>query len=219
MAVRQPDPDYRFKIVVIGAAGSGKTAMVDQLLTGEFQSATRTTVGVDYRSFRLDVKQNVIQLELWDTAGQETYRAVAKTYFRSALGCVLVFDTTSQTSFDELQFWLGQFRQLANPNALVLLAGNKIDLVDERQVSPEAAEQFAKDHLLEYFETSAATAQNIKETFEKVGRGIFELVQGGKLQVARVGEKPKASAVGNDDTENAIDITSEIARHGAGCLC
>jgi small GTP-binding protein len=219
MARRLPDPDYRFKVVIIGAAGSGKTAMVDQLLTGEFQSATRTTVGVDYRSFRIDVKQNVIDLELWDTAGQETYRSIAKTYFRSALGCVLVYDTTSQASFDELQYWFGQFRELANPNSLVLLAGNKIDLENERQVSPEGAEQFAKDHFLEYIETSAATAQNIKEVFQKLGRGIFDLVEAGKLQVARVGEKKKVAKVDEPDDLATAELGAELAKHGVGCLC
>jgi small GTP-binding protein len=217
MARHGPEPDYRFKVVIIGAAGSGKTAMVDQLTTGEFHDSTRTTVGVDYRTFRLDVQQHVVQLELWDTAGQETYRAIAKTYFRSALGCVLVYDTTSQTSFDELQYWFGQFRELASPNALVLLAGNKIDLEGNRQVSPEVAEQFAKDHFLEYLETSAATATNIREVFEKLGRGIFELVQSGKLQIPRIGDKKKV--VLNPDDQAAEDVQAELARHSMGCLC
>lgn len=204
------NPDYRFKVVVIGAAGSGKTAMVDQLLTGKFSEQTKTTIGVDYRPYRMDIKQNVCQLELWDTAGQETYKAVAKTYFRGAVGCILVFDLTSQASFDELQFWLSQFRLLADPNAVIVLVGNKADLEETRQVSSDAAEQFAKDHLLEYLETSAVTAQNIKESFERVSRQIFDSVQEGKLKISRAGEKQKKS-------RQEVSLNAEISTHGACC--
>jgi small GTP-binding protein len=215
MLGRDPDPDYRFKVVLIGSAGSGKTTIVNQLLTGQFTPYTKTTVGVDYRPYRLDVKQNVIQLELWDTAGQEAYRAVAKTYFRGAVGCVLVFDTTSQESFDELSFWLGQFRQLGDPNAFALLAGNKIDLVGRRQVSSEAAEQFAADNLIDYLEASAATSQNIKETFERLARGILDGVMAGKLDIAR--EKPRKKGIARQAV--TVDVTQPPERHSEACEC
>jgi Ras-related protein Rab-2A len=219
MSRSEPEPDYRFKVVLIGAAGSGKTAIVTQLLTGEFSPAGKTTIGVEYRPFRVDIKQNVVQLELWDTAGQETYRAVAKTYFRGAVGCILVYDTTNQATFDDLQFWFGQFRQLADPNALVLLAGNKVDLVDRRQVSPESAEQFAKDNLIEYIETSAATAHNVKEIFQKLAYGIFEYVQNGNLQIARAGEAPKKGKHEKEVTQQdiAVDIGHQFANYSCGC--
>jgi Ras-related protein Rab-2A len=215
MLTREPDPDYRFKVVLIGAAGSGKTTIVNQLLTGQFTPYTKTTVGVDYRPYRLDVRQNLIQLELWDTAGQETYRAVAKTYFRGAVGCVLVFDTTSQESFDELSFWLGQFRQLGDPNAFTLLAGNKIDLTGRRQVSSEAAEQFAADNLIEYLEASAVTSQNIKETFERLARGILEGVMAGRLDIAR--EKPRRKEI--EWQAVTLDVTRPPERHSRPCEC
>lgn len=183
------DPDYRFKIVVIGSAGSGKTAMVDQLLDGKFSDQPKTTVGVDFRPTRIAVSQHVCELELWDTAGQETYRSIAKTYFRNSVGCVLVFDLTSQASFDELQMWLSQFRLVGDPNAVIILVGNKADLTEQREVQADVAEKFASDHLLEYIETSALTAQNVKETFEKMTRQLFESVQKGSLKVMKVGER------------------------------
>jgi small GTP-binding protein len=188
---QQGEPDYRFKVVVIGAAGSGKTAIVDQLITGQFSEETKTTIGVDYRPYRVTVRHNLVQLELWDTAGQETYKSVAKSYVRNSAGCLLVFDITNTNSFNELQFWLSQFRLLAESNAIVLLLGNKADRESERTVTHEAAEQFAKDHLLDYLETSALTAQNVKEAFERIARELFELAQEGKVQTGRGGEKGK----------------------------
>jgi small GTP-binding protein len=210
------EPDYRFKVVVIGAAGSGKTAIVDQLLTGQFTDQTKTTIGVDYRPYRTEFKQHVIQLELWDTAGQETYKAVAKSYFRSAIGCFIVFDTTSRSTFDELQFWLSQFRLLADSNAVILLIGNKVDLEENREVPTEMAEQFAKDHLLEYLETSAVTAQNVKEAFERVSRQIFDLVQDGKIQIGRSGDKLKGQTAVIDDS--GVTLSTAIA-HTGSCGC
>lgn len=195
----QGEPDYRFKVVIIGAAGSGKTAMVDRLITDKYQENTKTTVGVDYRPYRIDINQFVVQLELWDTAGQEQYKAVAKTYFRDAVGCILVYDLTEQKSFDELQFWLSQFRQLANPNAFVLLVGNKSDLADKRQVNADIAEKFAKDNLMQYLETSAVTAANIKESFERLAHGVFDLVREGKVDIPLGGKRPAHTATLQED--------------------
>jgi small GTP-binding protein len=187
------DPDYHFKVVIIGAAGTGKTALVDQLLTGQFSPHPKPTIGVYYRPYVTTVSDATIQLELWDTAGQETYKSVARTYFRGCVGAILVFDITSEPSFDELQFWLTQFRTIADPNAFVLLVGNKIDRECDRRIDPESAEQFARDHVLSYLETSALTAVNVKEVFEKISRELLGLVQMEKL--ARPMPKPQKEFV------------------------
>lgn len=76
------EPDYKFKICVIGSSGCGKTAMVDQLINEKFNDQTKPTVGVSYRPYCFTINDFIIQLELWDTAGQERYKSVAKTYFR-----------------------------------------------------------------------------------------------------------------------------------------
>ena len=199
--------DYKFKICIIGAASSGKTAIVERLISGEFNPDLKATVGVEYKPFRFDIGEYLCQLELWDTAGQEAYKAVAKSYFRQAVGCVLVFDLTEQKSFDELQFWLSQFRQLASPNAVILLAGNKADLEDRRQVSADVAEQFAKDNLLSYTETSALNGQNIMEIFQRLAKEIFDLVKSQKIFVdgtEHAVEKDEAD-IKTNDLQSEID--------------
>ncbi|KAH0787984.1 Ras-related protein Rab-4B [Histomonas meleagridis] len=179
--VKEYNADYRFKVCIIGAAGSGKTAMVDQYLDHEFHEQTKTTVGVDYRPCVFSINEYCVQLELWDTAGQETYQSIAKTYFRGAKGCILVFDITEQKSFDELSFWLGQFRQLADPNASIILVGNKADLEDQRQVTREAAEGYATSNMLDYLETSAVSGQNIGEVFDRIAHQLFNSAKEGKI--------------------------------------
>jgi len=194
-------PDYKFKICIIGAASAGKTAIVERLISGEFNPDLKPTVGIEYKPFRFDIGEYLCQLELWDTAGQEAYKAVARSYFRQAVGCVLVFDLTEQKSFDELQFWLSQFRELASPNGIILLVGNKADLEDKRQVSADTAEQFAKDNLLNYIETSALNGQNILEVFQRLTKEIFDLVKSQKIFVDSTGhavEKEEAEIREND---------------------
>ena len=206
-------PDYRFKVCIIGSAGCGKTAMVDQLITKKFAEQTKTTVGVDYRPYQYTVHDFIVQLELWDTAGQEQYRAVAKTYFRNAVGCVLVFDTTDQASFNELSYWLQQFRQQSDPNGVILLVGNKVDLADKRQIQPDAAEQFAKDNLLKYIETSALTGQNINETFERVANELFQLARENKIQVKSTAQQNQVPS------EHKIDLADELPNVASNCAC
>ena len=193
------EPDYRFKIVIIGAAGSGKTAMVERLITKGFSEKPKTTIGVEYSPFNLSINDFNIVLELWDTAGQENYKSVAKTYFRSALGCVLVYDITSQKSFEELTFWNSQFRELSDPKSFVLLVGNKSDLENDRQVSFEQAENYAKNNFIQYIETSAVNNQNIKETFERMGHEIFNRVRSGEISISK-NTKKSSNVVSNDLT-------------------
>lgn len=210
----QGEADYKFKIVVIGAAGSGKTAIVDQLIDKKFSEKPKTTVGVDYRPYRLKNGAFLTQLELWDTAGQENYKAIAKTYFRNAVGCVLVFDVTSQASFDELSMWLQTYKELADPASVILLVGNKTDLEKERVISAETAENFAKEKDLEYYETSAVSGQNIQEVFDRIGHKLFDLV---KLEKIFVDKSGRATQKSEQKESNNVDLAD--AEPVKACAC
>ena len=209
----QGEADYKYKVVVIGAAGSGKTAIVDRLIDKQFSEKPKTTVGVEYRPYRIKIDPFLIQLELWDTAGQENYNSIAKTYFRNAVGCVLVFDVTNQKSFDDLSFWLQTYRELADPNSEIILVGNKTDLKDERIISEETAEAFAKENQLHYYETSAFNGQNIDEVFNRLTHTIFDLIKMGKLYVDKSGRSAK-----QPKKEGDVALTGEM-EGGMGCAC
>lgn len=176
---------YRFKICVIGAASTGKSTIVHRLLKGEFKENTEATVGVEFHTYKINVEGTQISLDIWDSAGQERYRSVSKGYFRDAIGCVLVFDISNNKTFNDVSFWLNEFRELSNQNAFVLLVGNKTDLQSQREVTSEIAEQFANDKHISYIETSALDGTNINETFERLAHGIYDLLQNGKIEVSR----------------------------------
>jgi len=209
-------PDYRFKVVVIGAAGSGKTAMVERLVRKEFSEKQKTTVGVEFNPFKVCVNDFIVQLDLWDTAGQENYKAIAKSYFREAVGCVLVYDITSQKSFDELGFWLNQFRELADPQAFIILVGNKSDLESQRVISSDWATEFAEKQFLQYFETSALTAQNISEVFQTLCHTVFDRVRSGAIKSTLLTDESKKEK--KSQSVN-LDDQYSIMNNSAFCAC
>jgi small GTP-binding protein len=94
--------EHQFKVVVVGASGVGKTAIVSQLVNKTFKTESQPTIGVEFKSYSLSSEEENVKLQIWDTAGQERFRSVSKAYFRNALGAVLVFDLTQKNSFDEL---------------------------------------------------------------------------------------------------------------------
>jgi Ras-related protein Rab-2A len=109
----------------------------------------------------IDNKQ--IKLQIWDTAGQESFRSITRSYYRGAAGALLVYDITRRETFNHLTSWLDDARQHSNSNMTIMLIGNKSDLEHRRAVSFEEGQQFANEHGLIFLETSAKTAANVEE--------------------------------------------------------
>jgi small GTP-binding protein len=178
-----------FKIVVVGASGVGKTAIVSQLVSHTFREECQPTIGVEFKSWSLQTDTETVKLQIWDTAGQERFRSVSKAYFRNALGAVLVFDLTSKASFDELSMWINDLNTLCSPNAYIILVGNKTDREDDRIVTEGEAKETAKRHGLEYIETSAKSGDNVAEAFVRLGGGILRQIKTGKIAGPKTNEQ------------------------------
>ena len=162
------------KFIVIGSSGVGKTAILTRLVSNTFSDDTTSTVGVEFVSSEVTIDGKNIKLQIWDTAGQERFRAIAKNYFHSAAGVILVFDLTSRKSFDDLTQWMNDVHQHCDQNIVVTLVGNKCDLKDDRCISENEAKDFAESHHLEYIETSALNGNNIKYVFESTATGALK---------------------------------------------
>ena len=173
-----------FKIVVVGSSGVGKSAMVQRLIDGTFREEGQSTVGVEFKSFICPLEDQSVKLQIWDTAGQERFKSVSKAYFRNAVGAILVYDITNDTSFEDLSNWLHDLQSLCNPNAFILLVGNKADLESQRQVGVQQANDFAQQHRLDYLETSALSGQNISESFTRLAFGIAQRVASGQIVIS-----------------------------------
>jgi Ras-related protein Rab-2A len=125
-----------------------------------------------------------MKLQIWDTAGQEHFRAVTRSYFRNAAGCLLVYDVSRRQTFENVQNWLNDIREQADENIVICLVGNKLDLVDNRQVTSEEASQWAKENgIVRFVETSAKTGKNVVKAYEEVAQLIHENIVQGKYDL------------------------------------
>jgi len=144
-----------------------------QFAERRFQTRHELTIGVEFGSRSIDLNGEQIKLQVWDTAGQEKFRSITRTYYRGAAGCFLVYDVTRRESFENLSLWLSDCRKYSNQNIVVYVIGNKTDLEDQRQVTTEEGENFARENGLQFLETSAKTASNVDEAFIRSSKEIY----------------------------------------------
>ncbi|RPA84702.1 ras-domain-containing protein [Ascobolus immersus RN42] len=175
--------DYIAKIVSIGDSAAGKTSLTIRLCEGRFQTDHNVTIGVEFGSRTIEVASNPpkrIKLQIWDTAGQETFRAITKSYFRGATGALLVYDITRRNTFISCISWLHELRQSGEPHMSIILVGNKSDLAAQRQVSTAEAQAWADSQGLHAFvETSAKTGEEVEKAFVSVATEIYENIKKG----------------------------------------
>ncbi|CAL0311291.1 unnamed protein product [Lupinus luteus] len=174
--------DYVFKVVVIGDSGVGKTQILSRFAKNEFFFDSKSTIGVEFQTKTVMINDKVIKAQIWDTAGQERYRAVTSAYYRGALGAMLVYDITKQQSFDNVARWVEELRTHADRSIVIMLIGNKGDLIDKRIVATEDALEFAQDQCLFFSETSALSGENVESAFITLLQEINRVVSKKSLE-------------------------------------
>jgi small GTP-binding protein len=151
------------RVVVIGDSTVGKTSLLNHLTLRPFDPQVLPTVISDFRIHTRDINGISVELQLWDTAGQEKFRSIAPIYFRNAAAAVVVYDCTSRETFDHVPRWIEDFREIAGPETVVALAANKTDLRDISVVSRAEALELAASGNYLFLETSARTGAGIQE--------------------------------------------------------
>ncbi|EKG04844.1 hypothetical protein TCSYLVIO_004099 [Trypanosoma cruzi] len=202
---------YVFKYIIIGDSGVGKSCLLLQFTDKRFEPLHDLTIGVEFGARVVTIQQKNVKLQIWDTAGQESFRSITRSYYRGACGALLVYDVTRRETFTHLQTWLEDAKANANTAIVIMLIGNKCDLEAKRQVSREEGESFARKNNLVFMETSAKTAQNVDDAFMKTAMMIYENVQSGVVDLSVVSGKPSPAAA----------AVTPAARGGSSnqCLC
>ncbi len=149
------DLEVIVKLVIIGESFVGKTNILLRFVNNCFKDDEKPTVGMDFMSRDVVLDGQKVKAQFWDTAGQEKYRAIARSYFKIADGVLLVYDVTRRKTFSKVNFWVEDIRQNCSKTVKIMLIGNKIDLVEERTVSTEEGKELANIHNLFFYETSA----------------------------------------------------------------
>ena len=166
------------KAVLLGETAVGKTCIIARFINNTFENNIMSTTGASYAGKTMAFEEfggKCIKFEIWDTAGQEKYRALTKIFYKDAGVAILVYDITRKESFDELKdYWYNQIKECAPKNIVIGIAANKCDLYDNEQVSEDEARNFANEIGAVFKLTSASTNQGIEELFKGVGCKVLD---------------------------------------------
>ncbi|KAN0038535.1 hypothetical protein ACTA71_000714 [Dictyostelium dimigraforme] len=198
------EEDKQYKVLLIGDSDVGKTSIVKRFSDDTFDEDLLCTIGVEFKMKEVKVDGKKVDLCIWDTAGQEKFRALISSYYRGAHGIILTYDVTKRESFDNLNYWLNEVENFANRSNLVkLLVGNKIDK-ENREVTREEGAEFAKKKAMLFIECSAKSKIGIQQAFEELAQKIIEIPQNTSSS------QPK---------QRNVKVEDEPEHYQGGCSC
>jgi len=193
-----PNPQLpkKWKVMLIGDVAVGKTSFRTRYIRDVVKTSEAPTIGVEYETTPIVLKDSTTaKVVLWDTAGSEKYLSLTTAHYKQSHGALLFFDLTDRETFDHVSFWLSQIADKAEEDTIVMLIGNKSDLVKDnpsaRKVSEHEAREFAQKYGLMYHETSAKTGKNVKEAFSDLLEAINRSQMGDSSRDAKEKEKER----------------------------
>ncbi|XP_034106015.1 ras-related protein Rab-18 [Drosophila sulfurigaster albostrigata] len=196
--------DRAIKLLIIGESGVGKSSLVRRFVENKFDENHDVTIGMDFKSAVMNVDGIDYKVALWDTAGAERFRSLTPSFYRKALGAILVYDITDRDSLVKLEAWLAEVDSFSdNPNIAIIVVGNKID--KDRVVDREEGRKFARKHRALFIETSAKCDQFVSDAF----RDIVEKI---------VSSEYFGSGTGASNGMT-IDNTQDVDAAGSTCYC
>ena len=206
------EEEEAFKIVLIGESGVGKTSIISQFIQKIFQDDIQPSMGGTFTSKSLLFDDGkVLRFDIWDTAGQEKYRALTQMFYKDANAAILVFDITRKDSFEELtKYWIEKIKENSSSDIILFLAANKSDLVEKEDVNEEEARKFAKEINADFCSISAKNSIGIDDLFIQIakkytGRTDFKFVDSQEeLEMLR-----KDSGLKNKSKSNSMKLTKE----------
>ena len=169
--------EYIFKYIIIGDSGVGKSCLLLQFLEGSFKANHEATIGVEFGTKIITTDNGTnVKLQVWDTAGQDAFKSITRSYYRNAAGALVVYDITNKQSFINVKKWLEEAQVNGNKEMVLALVGNKSDLESKRQVSQQEGLDFANKNGLIFIETSAVSASNVSQVFMNVASQIIRKI-------------------------------------------
>ncbi|KAK9822104.1 hypothetical protein WJX74_007945 [Apatococcus lobatus] len=172
MAGTTVSPLAKYKLVFLGDQSVGKTSIITRFMYDKFDNTYQATIGIDFLSKTMYLEDRTVRLQLWDTAGQERFRSLIPSYIRDSSVAVVVYDVSNRQSFLNTVRWIEEVRTERGTDVIIVLVGNKTDLVDKRQVSIEEGDAKAREFSVMFIETSAKAGFNIKALFRKIAGAL-----------------------------------------------
>ncbi|KAJ3207462.1 Ras- protein Rab-5C [Dinochytrium kinnereticum] len=160
------------KLVLLGEAAVGKSSLVLRFVNNEFQENKEPTIGAAFLTQKCRLEDKVIKFEIWDTAGQERFHSLAPMYYRNAQAAIVAYDITKTASLDKAKSWVKELQRQANPNIIIALVGNKLDLAANRAIPTDEAQAYATEEGLLFAEASAKSGEYVMEVFTEIAKKI-----------------------------------------------
>ena len=167
------DNEESIKVVLLGESGVGKTSIISQFTKGLFNQDIMSTNGATFSTKKKEFKEQnkILSFEIWDTAGQEKYRSLAKMFFKDAAVTLLVYDITNKDSFIEIKdYWMDLVKENGPEQVIMYIVGNKYDLSEKEGVNEEEVRKYAQSQNISLWFTSAKDSTGIDELFEEIGK-------------------------------------------------
>ncbi len=163
------------KIVLLGETSVGKTSIITRFTQNSFNPNTLSSLNAQFVTKTIEINNEKITFDLWDTAGQEKYRALAKIFYKDAKVIIFVYDITNKKSFDDIKnYWYNETKEnVEDENVIFCLVGNKNDLYEEEKISEKEAQEFADSINAIFKSTSALSNTGIPNLFENIGKKIL----------------------------------------------
>eukprot|EP00930_Biecheleria_cincta_P043147 TRINITY_DN29667_c0_g1_i1.p1 TRINITY_DN29667_c0_g1~~TRINITY_DN29667_c0_g1_i1.p1 ORF type:complete len:231 (+),score=44.23 TRINITY_DN29667_c0_g1_i1:38-694(+) len=198
--------DYLVKLLLIGDSGVGKSSLLLKYTEDRFIPHMSQTIGMDFKIKMLELGGKRVKLQIWDTAGQERFHTITQQYYRNAMGVVLVYDATSEESFQNIRRWAAQIAAHGEQGTDRLLIGNKADAdPSARVVTPEQGKALADEYGIPFFETSAKSGLNVEDAFLSIADAIRRRLHNkeGPLEAAASGLRLSSGKELDDDDEGS----------------
>jgi small GTP-binding protein len=163
-----------FRVVILGESSVGKTSIIDRLVNKEFNPMEAPTIGACFLLHHEQVENVCIEMQIWDTAGQEKYKALSPIYCRGAAAAIVTFDVTSRESFDRVGDWIKLVQECSCTDTAIFVAANKWDLKVRAEVSESDMTNWSSTSDFKIVKTSAKTGEGVTELFKMVAEEIFK---------------------------------------------
>ena len=173
--------NYLCKYIIIGDGGVGKSNLLLRYSHGQFNPEYQVTIGVEFGLKDVDIGNNTFRIQIWDTAGQENFKSITRSYFKNSICAIICYDITRKDSFDNVTSWIEDCKSNCYKSVHMVLVGNKTDLNDKRVVSTDEGKELADKFGISFYETSAKTGENVNKVFEESLDEISKQIEQGKF--------------------------------------
>ena len=170
---------YSVKFIIVGDSSVGKSNILLRFSRNVFDPGHQATLGIEFANKHLEYNNTDYLVQVWDTAGQENFRSVTRAYYKASAVAMVVYDISSEESFQHIQSWIKDCKDLAPKTVQLVLIGNKSDLEEERVIQKERGEELARENSMLFFETSALNGKGIEEAFLKSIEAVDQKIRSG----------------------------------------